>query len=70
LRRRGACGHWYTFQVPQWIAVGSDDCGDFDRVRAVCPDHRVVTVFVRAEDGMRVMVLAGQEPAQLVGRWR
>ena len=54
-----------SLQVPQREAVLPDQCDDLDGVRAVRPDHRVVAVFVGAQYGMRVVVLAGQQPVEV-----
>ena len=48
------------------IPLVADERRHFDRVRTERPDHRVVAVFVRAQDRVRVVVLAGQQPRSAV----
>ena len=49
------------------IAVVADQRRHLHRVRAERPDHRVVAVFVRAQNRMRVVMHTGQQPLQIGG---
>ena len=55
------------FDVPQRVPVVTDDRDDFARVRTECADDGVVAVLVGAQDGVRVVVRAGQQAGE-VGR--
>ena len=55
--------------VAEHVPLAADQGHHLDSMRPVGPHHRVVAVFVGAQDRMRVVVLAGQQAVQ-VGRRR
>ena len=65
-------GEHPAVDVLQRITLGADQRYHLDRMRAVGPDHCVVTVLVCAQNRVRVVVLAGQQPVEvrpLGARW-
>ena len=54
-----------ALEVAQRISVRPDQRDDVDGVRPVSPDHGVIAVFMGAQDGMRVVVLAGQQAVEV-----
>jgi len=58
-----------SLDVLEHIALAADQGHHLDSMGPVGPHHRVVAVFVGAQDRMRVVVLAGQQAVQ-VGRRR
>jgi hypothetical protein len=51
------------------VSIVADQCGHLDGVRAIRSNDGVFAVFVRPEDGMRIVMFAGQQPVQVGAPW-
>ena len=60
-------GEQARLDVLEHIPVVADQRHHFDRVRTVRPDHRVVAVFVRAQNRVRVVMHTGQQSLEVGG---